>query len=140
MQTDRDARGGEGTRAAEREALFRAGQIRAPYGNTPGAFIGRALLPSLVAGLLYGAPPRPTVLAWLGVAYVWSVSRWLLWVAYRRAQPASADMPRWGRRLAIAAFLSGLLWGFAGAAFYLPGNVSYEVFLLVVTLGLAFVS
>ena len=139
---DMDARPGEGERrwATEREALFRAEQIRAQYGNTPSAFIGSAIVASLVAAILYEKLPRTTVLPWLGVAYVWSVVRWLLWVAYRRAQPGAADMPRWGRRLAIAAFLSGLLWGFAGSAFYLPGTLSYELFLLVVTLGLAFVS
>jgi len=139
---DRDAWLGEGerTQAAEREALFRAEQIRAQYGNTPSAFIGSAIVASLVAAILYEKLPAATVLPWLGVAYVWSVLRWLLWVAYRRARPGAADMPRWGRRLAIAAFLSGLLWGFAGSAFYLPGSVSYQLFLLVVTLGLAFVS
>jgi two-component system, sensor histidine kinase len=141
MHTDRDApRGGGGGRTAERTALFRAEQIRAQYGNTPGAFIGSAIVASLVAAILCEKLPRTTVLAWLGVAYLWSALRWLLWVAYRRAQPSAADMPRWGARLAVAALFSGLLWGFAGAAFYLPGSLSYELFLLVVTLGLTFVS
>src|SRR5690242_9002537 len=118
MHTDRDApRGGGGGRTAERMALFRAEQIRAQYGNTPGAFIGSAIVASLVAAILYEKLPRTTVLAWLGVAYLWSALRWLLWVAYRRAQPSAADMPRWGARLAVAALFSGFLWGFAGAAF-----------------------
>ncbi len=127
---------GDGSRAA----LLRAEQIRAQYDNLPGAFIGSALIASVVAEILHDRRPTVVVLVWLAVAYLHSCLRWVLWLAFRRARPVVADCPRWGIWLVAGAAVSGLIWGAGGIVLYSPDSLSYELFVLLVTTGLVFTS
>lgn len=126
--------------AAARAVVFRAEQIRAQYGNMPGAFIGTAVIASVVAEILYERRLPSTVLSWLAVAYLHSGARCALWLAFRRAKPSIEDTARWGKWLVAGAFTSGLIWGVGGIVLYSPASLSYELFVLLVTTGLVFTS
>ena len=123
-----------------REPVIRAEQIRVQYGNMPGAFIGSAVVASFMAAVLYDKLPTRAVLPWLIAAYLHSAIRVVLWNAFRRAKPTVEDMPRWGRYAVITAAMAGVIWGAAGLTLQVPGSLSYQIVVLLVTTGLAFTS
>jgi two-component system, sensor histidine kinase len=126
--------------ASGREQLIAAEQIRAQYGNMPGAFIGSAATASFMAAVLYDKLPPRAVLPWLIAAYVNCGIRFALWKAFRRANPAAADMRRWGRYAIAAAGMAGVVWGASGIALNVPESSSDQIVVLLVTTGLAFTS
>ena len=123
-----------------REQVIGAEQIRAQYGNMPGAFIGSAVTASFMAAVSYDKLPAHAVLPWLIAAYINCAIRVALWSGFRRAKPALEDMPRWGRYAVLAAALAGIIWGSTGIALNTPGSLSFQVMVLLVTTGLAFTS
>ena len=123
-----------------REQIIGAEQIRAQYGNMPGAFIGSAVTASFMAAVSYDKLPAHAVLPWLIAAYINCAIRVALWSGFRRAKPALEDMPRWGRYAVLAAALAGIIWGSTGIALNTPGSLSFQVMVLLVTTGLAFTS
>ena len=123
-----------------REQIIGAEQIRAQYGNMPGAFIGSAVTASFMAAVLYDKLPPHAVLSWLIAAYVNCALRVVLWKWFRQANPPVEDMPRWGRYAVITAALAGVVWGSTGIALNIPGSLSVQVVVLLVTVGLAFTS
>ena len=123
-----------------REQIIGAEQIRAQYGNMPGAFIGSAVTASFMAAVSYDKLPAHAVLPWLIAAYINCAIRVALWSGFRRAKPALEDMPRWGRYAVFAAALAGIIWGSTGIALNTPGSLSFQVMVLLVTTGLAFTS
>jgi two-component system, sensor histidine kinase len=128
-----------------REHIIAAELIRAQYANMPGAFIGSAVTASFMAAVLYDKLPSRTVLPWLIAAYVNCAIRIVLWRWFHRANPADADIvaaarARWSRYAVISAALAGVVWGATGIALNIPGNLSYQILLLLVTTGLAFTS
>ena len=123
-----------------REQIIGAEQIRAQYGNMPGAFIGSAVTASFMAAVLYDKLPPHAVLSWLTAAYVNCALRVVLWKWFRQANPPVEDMPRWGRYAVITAALAGVVWGSTGIALNIPGSLSFQFVVLLVTIGLAFTS
>jgi signal transduction histidine kinase/CheY-like chemotaxis protein len=128
------------TRLRDRGSLLAAELIRAQYANMPGAFIGSAVTASFMAAVLYDKLPAGPVLAWLVAAYVNCAMRMLLWMRFRIAAPDVEDMPRWARYAVISAVIAGLIWGASGIVLNIPGNLSYQIVVLLVTTGLAFTS
>lgn len=126
--------------SSDAEHIIGAEQIRAQYGNMPGAFIGSAVTATFMAAVLYDKVPTHAVLPWLIAAYVNCAIRVGLWRAFRRANPALEDIPRWGRYAVISAALAGGVWGATGIVLNIPGNLSFQVVVLLVTTGLAFTS
>ena len=123
-----------------REQIIGAELIRAQYGNMPGAFIGSAVTASFMAAVLCDKLPSRTVLPWLIAAYVNCAIRIALWKWFQYADPTVAAAPRWGRYAVISAALAGIVWGATGIALNIPGSLSYQIVVLLVTTGLAFTS
>jgi two-component system, sensor histidine kinase len=123
-----------------RELIIGAEQIRAQYGNMPGAFIGSAVTASFMAAVLYDKLPARAVLPWLIAAYVNCAIRMALWKGFRLAKPVVEDMSRWGRYAVVASALAGMVWGSTGIALNVPGSLSFQIVVLLVTTGLAFTS
>jgi signal transduction histidine kinase/CheY-like chemotaxis protein len=123
-----------------RGEIIGAELIRAQYGNMPGAFIGSAVTASFMAAVLYDKLPPRNVLPWLIAAYVNCLIRIVLWKWFLRANPPTAELPRWGRYAVISAALAGIIWGATGIALNIPGSLSYQIVVLLVTTGLAFTS
>jgi two-component system, sensor histidine kinase len=123
-----------------RELLIGAEQIRTQYRNMPGAFIGSSVTASFMAAVLFDKLPSRIVLPWLAAAYVNCMIRVTLWRAFQRANPSAEELPRWGRYAVILAALAGVIWGASGIVLNIPGSLSYQAVVLLVTVGLAFTS
>lgn len=123
-----------------RELLIRAEQIRAQYRNMPGAFIGSAVTASFMAAVLFDKLPSRIVVPWLVAAYVICVIRVALWRWFLRSKPDTGELPRWGRYAVVCAALAGVIWGATGIVLNIPGSLSYQAVVLLVTIGLAFTS
>ena len=126
--------------AIERSLLVRAEQIRAQFRVMPGAFIGSAIVASLVAGMLCDRLSLRVLLPWLICVYILTVARFALWRWFRSANPGSSGMKRWGALAIAAAGLSGLLWGIGGILLHDRTSLSHQLFVLVATTGLGFTS
>ena len=123
-----------------RELLIGAEQIRAQYRNMPGAFIGSAVTASFMAAVLFDKLPSRIVVPWLVAAYVICVIRVALWRWFLRSKPDTGELPRWGRYAVVCAALAGVIWGATGIVLNIPGSLSYQAVVLLVTIGLAFTS
>ena len=123
-----------------RGLLIRAEQIRTQYRNMPGAFIGSAVTASFMAAVLFDKLPSRIVLPWLLAAYVNCVIRVMLWRRFQRANPGPGELSRWGRYTVISSALAGVIWGASGIVLNIPGSLSYQAVVLLVTTGLAFTS
>ena len=74
---------------------------------------------------------------WFGALCVVIFARATLNHYYRRAHPAAAESPRWGRRFTLGAFATGILWGIAAILLYRTESVPARMLLAFVLPGLA---
>jgi hypothetical protein len=64
---------------AQRAVLIAAEKVRIQYRNMPTAFIGSAIVCSLMGfALLSGAGLEKTI-AWMAVVYLWVITRFIQW-------------------------------------------------------------
>jgi len=79
----------------ERALLIAAEKVRIQYRNMPTAFVGSAVICSLMGfALLTGAGLEKTI-AWMAVVYLWVIARFIQWRAFNRINPAPRDMQPW---------------------------------------------
>jgi signal transduction histidine kinase/CheY-like chemotaxis protein len=126
--------------ALERSLLLRAEQVRQQFRIMPGAFIGSALVATLVVAMLYDRLSVGLLLPWLLAVYLLSISRFVLWRWFKSANPGVHRIGRWGRLAIIAGGLSGVLWGVGGIVLHDRTSFSHQLFVLVATTGLGFTS
>src|SRR4051794_29010597 len=126
--------------ALERSLFIRAEQIRAQFRIMPGAFVGSALVATLVVAMLCDQLNLSVLMPWLMMIYLLSVGRFILWRLFRRADPPTSSMKRWGRLAIAAGALSGVLWGIGGIILHDKASLSHQLFFLVATTGLGFTS
>jgi signal transduction histidine kinase len=124
----------------ERALVVRAEQIRAQYRNMPGAFMGSAIIASLVFAMLYDRLSINILMPWLAAVYILSLIRFALWLWFKRVDPAVKRMARWGRLAIVSAGASGLLWGIGGILLHDSASLSHQLFVLLATTGLGFTS
>lgn len=124
-----------GASDSDHAALIEAEKIRTHYRNMPTAFVGVAVVASVLAYILADTVRTDWVMGWLGAVYLLSVSRFILWRRYQRAQPSPGDAGRWGLYASVVYGTSGVLWGFGNLLLYPAGNLTYQLFLLFVTMG-----
>ncbi len=88
------------------------------YANAAGTLLTGLAVALVVVVTLRGHQPMRWLAVWLAAQALVTVLRLGLVRAYRRARPAGVEAARlWGRRYAVGAATTGLLWG--GALFFL---------------------
>jgi signal transduction histidine kinase/CheY-like chemotaxis protein len=126
--------------ALERALLIRAEQIRAQFRIMPGAFVGSALVATLLVAMLSERLSLHVLLPWLVMAYLLSAGRFILWRLFRLANPPTSRMGHWGRLAIAASALSGVLWGIGGIILHDRTSLPHQLLVLVATTGLGFTS
>ena len=124
----------------ERSQLIRAEQVRAQFRIMPGAFVGSALVATVVVAMLYDRLSLNVMLPWLVAIYTLSLARFVLWRWFKGASPAAGSMVRWGRLAIAAGGLSGVVWGLGGIVLHDRTSLSHQLFVLIATTGLGFTS
>ena len=68
------------------------------------------------------------------------ISRGLLLRAFTRTEPGDEEMLTWGLRFSATSLVSGLVWGYAGLFFFIPGSYGYDMVLTIAIYGLCAVA
>jgi len=127
-----------GDRASQpdRALLIAAEKVRIQYRNMPTAFVGSAVICSLMGFALASGAGLSRVIIWMAVVYAWVIARMLQWRAFNRINPAPTDMRLW-RRLGIGgSAIAGLIWGVGAIALYVPNGLAYQLFLVMGLVGM----
>jgi signal transduction histidine kinase len=126
--------------ALERSLLVQAEQIRQQFRTMPGAFIGSALVATLVVAMLYDRLSVGLLASWLVSVYLLSLGRFALWRWFKAANPSARALVSWKRFAVVASGLSGVLWGIAGIALHDRTSLAHQLFVLFATTGVGFTS
>jgi signal transduction histidine kinase len=121
---------------AEPDELLLAEQVRAQYGHMPGAFLGSALLATVMAMALAERLTPYALVGWLAAAYGNSCLRFGLWGWFKSSRPALEDMPRWGHRFTLSAAIAGIVWGLGGIILHAPGSFTLQVLVSLALVGM----
>ncbi|MDB6104670.1 MAG: hybrid sensor histidine kinase/response regulator, partial [Gammaproteobacteria bacterium] len=135
--SSQDVPKGTGDRARpDRALLIAAEKVRIQYRNMPTAFVGSAVICSLMGFALAQGAGLAKVICWVAVVYTWVVARMIQWRAFNRINPAPADMRLW-RRLSIGgSAAAGLIWGVGAIVLYVPNDLAYQFFLVIGLVGM----
>ena len=125
------------TVAPDRDLLIAAEKIRTYYDSMPSAFIGVTIVACLIGYTMTGVVSLSVIGAWLAVVWCLTIARYLLWRRYVQLNPPPSDARRWGAYAAVAYTLSGFTWGIGANVLYPVGDYSYQVFLLLGTVGVS---
>jgi len=132
VQTDKGVSGPQPDRAA----LIAAEKVRIQYRNMPTAFIGSAIICSLMGFALMSGAGLEKTIGWMIVVYLWAIARFIQWRAFNRINPSPLQMRPW-RRLGIAgSALAGLIWGVGAIVLYVPDGLAYQLFLVMGLVGM----
>jgi len=75
----------------------------------PTAFISNAVVSLILCVALREAVPLPRLGWWLCAAYAWVLGRFLLWRAFKRADPPASDIAVWGAYGLAGSALNGIM-------------------------------
>ena len=111
-------------------------QVRVLYRNLLPVLGGNYLVSVLMAIAMRGLVDDIQLLIWTASVYVLSTARIPLFLAYRRRDRHRQAHRRWGYYFVLSSFLSGVVWGAAGIAFFLPDNPFMLTLLTLVIMGM----
>jgi signal transduction histidine kinase/CheY-like chemotaxis protein len=126
----------DGARRLDRAVLIAAEKVRIQYRNMPTAFIGVAVISSLMGFALAKGAGLVKVICWMAVVYAWVVARMIQWRAFNRINPPPTDMRKWRRRGIGGSAVAGLIWGVGAIVLYVPDGLAYQLFLVVGLVGM----
>jgi len=121
---------------AERALLTEAEKLRMQYRNMPTAFSGMIVICTVMCIVLEPGTGSTKVVVWGGLVYLWAITRFLQWRAFRRANPGPHEMDRWRVYSITGSAVAGLIWGIGAVALYVPGGLSYQMFLVMGLVGI----
>jgi hypothetical protein len=92
-------------------------QIRTLYRQTQTVLIANCVNAAIVSALLWASTSHPLLVGWVAATALLTLSRAVLALRYRRAEPQAGEARAWGARYVLGSALSGALWGAAGFVF-----------------------
>jgi diguanylate cyclase (GGDEF)-like protein/PAS domain S-box-containing protein len=119
-----------------REAPMLAAQMSAVYRHAPIVHGATALVGIVTVFVMYPSAHPHVLLGWVAAVLALSALRLVDYLRYTRGGSVREQAQAWARRYLIGSTASGLLWGFAAAAFYLPGSELHQAYILLVIGGL----
>ena len=132
IQTDTESSGP----LPDRALLIAAEKVRIQYRNMPTAFVGSAVICTLMAVALAKGVGLTKVLCWAAVVYAWVIARIIQWRAFNKINPGPSEMQRW-RRLGVGgSAAAGLIWGVGAILLYVPDGLAYQLFLVMGLVGM----
>ncbi len=104
------------------QAELRAEVVRGLFMQAPGLLVIEMAVAVFISAVFWRSAPTTTIVAWAALVIAAAIVRWVHCRRYfERTRPAS-EAKAWGRTFAFGTFLSGMLWGIAGIAFFSPND------------------
>ncbi len=114
----------------------RAELLRLVYAAAPAVLMANLANGALVVLVLWSVVPHRLLIGWYALLCIAVVVRTWLWRRHRRERPRPEQVARLGRIVTIGSGSSGMLWGAAGALFFVPGSPIHEIVLAFVLGGM----
>ncbi len=111
-------------------ARVRADQVATLYGSWHRTTASMTLGAAILCTVLWDREQAVVMGLWFAAILANQAWRGVLARAWRRAQPAIADAPRWGRYWAVGSTIAGALWGVAAVAMF-PASPPHQALLIV---------
>jgi len=112
-------------------------QVKLIYKQLPIMLIGSFVAAAALVAVSWGQVEQSRLIIWscliVGLALLRAVLCRFYW---SKSHSPAVRQPRWDRLFLLGSVLTGILWGGAGVAFYLPGNTEYILFVIVLLAGL----
>ena len=101
-----------------------------------------AVIPVIVAGVLWSRVPPISISLWLALVLALIGIRYLASAAYEKRRVSFQEAGLWCRRMLMISLSLGLLWAFAILAFFVDDSQPHQVFIITVavTLGIGSIS
>jgi two-component system, sensor histidine kinase len=113
-----------------------AEQVKSLYAQLPFSMTGTTLGCFVIAAVMWGRTPTPMLAAWLGCVLLNQAWRLVVLQRFRHLIRVGGIGPhnakRWCRWWMFGAFVSGLLFGFAGYWFFSGGSEVHEIALIII--------
>ena len=113
------------------EARVARSRIDMIYRQLPVSISGTLIGSALLVVVLTGRVDLRLMLAWFALMLANQGWRLSLYLRFRRNGVPEGRSRDWGRTWAIGAGISGLLWGAAGVAFFVPASPAHQTMVLV---------
>ena len=120
-----------------KDARVRVELLSAVYAAAPAVLTANLVNGALVVLVFWSVVPQRRLISWYALVCAAVVIRTWLWSRYRREPSAAEQADRWGRLAAIGSGSSGMLWGAAGAMFFVSDSPLHELALAFVLGGIA---
>ncbi len=121
---------------SQREEHARTEHLRILSRHTIFAFWGNLAGSLTLAVGLWSSAPRSLLLGWVSVLILFNVVRWLAGRRFPTGYIGKVERRRWEKRYVASVAISGVLWGVAGALFYVPHPPENGLFLALLILGM----
>ena len=118
--------------------LVQAEQVRTMYSQLPRSTFMVTIAATVSAVMFWSPLPHLHIVIWYLFLVANQASRFALFFAFRRANPAPEALPRWGRYWSAGGTLSGVVWGAGGLILFVPGSTEYQAILLALLVGVMF--
>ena len=109
------------------EARVARSRIDMIYRQLPVSISGTLIGSALLVVVLTGRVDLRLMLAWFALMLANQGWRLSLYLRFRRNGVPEGRSRDWGRTWAIGAGISGLLWGAAGVAFFVPASPAHQI-------------
>jgi signal transduction histidine kinase len=107
------------------EAL-EAGQVDLLFEQIPSSLFATLMIGLLLALALLTYVPTSQLIIWIVAILVLTAGRFWLYLRYREVRTIKPDIVLWKARFLAGVALNGLLWGAAGAVFFLPLSAVHQ--------------
>jgi diguanylate cyclase (GGDEF)-like protein len=119
------------------ETLARAEHLQLVISNGIYVLLGNLAAASVLVIGAWHRLPQLQVLVWFATMVAFNALRWTVGRRFPHRPLQDSEIRVWDRRLVISVLFSGVLWGFAGAFFFLPGEPGHNFFLALLVIGMA---
>jgi signal transduction histidine kinase/ActR/RegA family two-component response regulator len=134
MEQDRNDMSNPTKQPSDIAQHIRADLVKHVYRPFLSLFVGNTLASvALVLGF-WGHLPAPALLGWFGLMLLASVFRLVVYWHYRK-HFSPERTGSYGRYYTIGASLYGIAWGLAGVLLFPQGEVVYQLFLVILLVG-----
>lgn len=118
-------------------AMVHAEQVRLLYKPFTLSAIATVLAAAMFVAVQWPVINHTVLLAWLGLLYLITLSRIILAAAFKRTNPDTASVGKWGNWFLVGVGAAGLTWGMGSVLLFPESNVEHQLIVVLVMLAMA---